>query len=173
MQKVFALALAVTAWLATAAAVPTQISDDVLSERVAAAIVRDPNFTMFDDVEIDVENRVVTLHGRVTQTHKRDALAKTAAQDDGVRSVVNEIGVLPLSPADQELRVRIARAIYNDPAFWRYAQMANRPIHIIVENGRVTLTGVVQSEVERALANSLAQVGGSFGVNNRLRLDRR
>jgi hyperosmotically inducible protein len=65
----------------------------------------------------------------------------------------------------------VARAIYNHPAFWRYAQMTNPPIHIIVEGGRITLTGVVDSEVDRMLANSLAQVGGSFGVTNHLKLD--
>jgi osmotically-inducible protein OsmY len=73
---------------------------------------------------------------------------------------------------DQRLRVVIANAIYNHQAFWRYAELANPPIHIIVENQRVTLTGMVDSNVDRMLAYSLAQVGGNLGVENKLRVGR-
>ncbi len=70
--------------------------------------------------------------------------------------VVNHVKVLPVSQFDDQLRYRIARAIYGNSNFWNYAIMANPPIHIVVEHGRVTLTGVVQSEVDRMLARSLA-----------------
>ena len=89
-----------------------------------------------------------------------------------MRSLTNEIGVLPLNPMDQRLRNAIANAIYNHPSFWRYAEQANPPIHIIVENQRITLTGVVDSQVDRMLAFSLAQVGSNFGVENKLRVGR-
>jgi osmotically-inducible protein OsmY len=49
--------------------------------------------------------------------------------------------------------------------------MANPPIHIIVERGRVTLTGVVNSNVERMLARSLATGWGELSVTNELRTD--
>jgi hyperosmotically inducible protein len=72
--------------------------------------------------------------------------------------------VLPVSQFDDELRYRIARSIYNNSNFWNYAIMANPPIHIVVEHGRVTLTGVVQSNVDRMLARSLAtQFGALLG----------
>jgi hyperosmotically inducible protein len=67
----------------------------------------------------------------------------------------------------------VARAIYSHPMFWVYAQMPVPPIHIIVEHGRITLTGAADSEVQRSLATSLAQVSGSFGVTNRIKVDRR
>jgi hypothetical protein len=67
----------------------------------------------------------------------------------------------------------VARAIYDHPMFWIYAQMPVPPIHIIVERGQITLTGSAETEVQRALAGSLAQVGGNFGVTNRIRVDRR
>ena len=79
--------------------------------------------------------------------------------------------MLPVSFFDDELRFRIARAIYGNPTFWHYAAMANPPIHIVVENGHVTLTGVVNSNVERALARSLATGFGSFSVTNDLKTD--
>ena len=91
---------------------------------------------------------------------------------DGVRSLTNEIQVLPLSRFDDELRVRVAQAIYNHPAFWQYASMATPPIHIIVENGHITLTGRVNSQVEKSLAFAVAHVPGSFDVRNDLKIDR-
>jgi hyperosmotically inducible protein len=85
--------------------------------------------------------------------------------------VNNQIGVLPVSPFDDDLRYRIARAIYGHSNFWQYAAMANPPIHIVVEQGRVTLTGVVNSNVERMLARSLATTFGAFSVKNELKTD--
>jgi osmotically-inducible protein OsmY len=173
MRKVLPFAVALLSVLASPARAAAQISDADLGQRIVDAIVRYPQFSIFDDVEIGVENRAVTLTGRVTMPVKRDEIAARVAKVDGVRSVSNQIGVLPVSQTDADLRVRVARAIYNHPAFWQYAQMANPPIHIVVERGRITLTGVVNSDVDRMLAYSLAQVGGSFGVTNRLKIDRR
>jgi hyperosmotically inducible protein len=161
------------AMLATPAVGRAQISDTDLGERVADSIQRYPQFSIFDDVNIFVSDRAVRLTGRVTAPTKRDEIAKRVAKIDGVRSLVNEIQVLPVSPFDAELRVRIAQIIYNHPAFWRYAQMAQPPIHIIVENGHVTLTGRVDSQLERSLAYSLAaQVPRAFEVRNELKIDR-
>jgi osmotically-inducible protein OsmY len=88
-----------------------------------------------------------------------------------VKEVSNRIGVLPASSWDNELRYRIARAIYGNSNFWNYATMPNPPIHIIVERGRVTLTGVVQSDVDRMLARSLATNFDAFSVTNELKTD--
>jgi hyperosmotically inducible protein len=93
------------------------------------------------------------------------------AKIDGVRSVRNEIADLPVSQFDDELRYRIARAIYGNSNFWNYAIMPNPPIHIIVEHGRVTLTGVVGSDVDRMLARSLASQFGAFSVKMDLKTD--
>ena len=81
--------------------------------------------------------------------------------------------MLPVSPYDDELRSRIARAIYGNTAFWNYAAMPNPPIHIVVQNGHVTLTGVVQNNVDRMLARSLATTFGAFTVKNDSRRMRR
>ena len=83
----------------------------------------------------------------------------------------NVITDLPVSQFDDELRYRIARSIYGNSNFWNYAIMANPPIHIVVERGRVTLTGVVQSNVDRMLAQSLATQFGAFSVTNALKTD--
>ena len=91
------------------------------------------------------------------------------ARVDGVTQVHDQITVLPVSGFDDALRVRIARAIYGNSNFWNYAIMPTPPIHIIVEHGRVTLTGVVQSDVDRALARSLATNFDALSVKNDLK----
>jgi hyperosmotically inducible protein len=128
-------------------------------------------FTIFDDVRASVDEGVVTLTGKVTMPYKRDDIEQRIARVDGVRQVVNRIDVLPVSIFDDELRHQIARKIYSNPSFWHYAAMANPPIHIVVDRGRVTLTGVVMSEVEKMLARSIATGSGAFSVTNELRTE--
>ena len=143
-----------------------------IADDVGRAINTHPQLTIFDDVTAQVENCRVTLTGKVTAEHKKQDLARLVARLDGVREARNLIDVLPPSRFDDELRYRAARAIYSNPAFWSYASMPRPPIHIIVERGRVTLTGIVASDVERALARSLATGIGEVSVTNELRTDR-
>lgn len=142
-----------------------------LAEEIAHQVNTYARFTIFDDVSGRVENGLVTLTGKVTMPFKRDDIGRRVAAIDGVREVDNRIEVLSVSPFDDDLRYRIARAIYRNPAFWNYAASANPPIHIIVDRGRVTLTGVVNSHVERMLARSLATGWGELSVTNELRTD--
>jgi osmotically-inducible protein OsmY len=127
--------------------------------------------TIFDSITADVDNGKVVLGGWVTMPFKRDDIEKRARKVLGVNSVDNKIGVLPVSQFDDELRFRIARAIYGNSSFWQYAAMANPPIRIVVNHGRVSLEGVVQSNVERMLARSLASGFGAFEVKNQLKTD--
>jgi osmotically-inducible protein OsmY len=128
-------------------------------------------FTIFDDVDAQVDKGVVTLTGKVTMPYKRNDIERRIAKIEGVSEVHNKIEVLPVSSYDDQLRFRIARAIYGNSTFWRYASMANPPIHIVVNRGHVRLTGVVNSEVERMLARSLATQFGAFSVTNDLKTD--
>jgi len=141
------------------------------ADDISRAVNRYSRFTIFDDINARIENGLVTLSGKVTMPYKKDDIGKIVAKVDGVREVQNNIGVLPVSTFDENLRYRIARAIYGNPSFWNYATMANPPIHIIVENGHVRLTGVVNSNVERMLARSLATGFGELSVVNELKTD--
>jgi hyperosmotically inducible periplasmic protein len=170
MRTALVIALVATSVPCAASA---QVSDTALAERVTRTVQAFGNFGIFDDVNVEVSNRAVTLTGRVTTPAKRDAIGDRVGKIDGLRGLTNDIQVLPSSPLDTRLRAAAAQAIYGHSAFWRYASMANPPIHIIVENGRITLTGCVSSEVEKTLAYALAQVEGSFGVKNELRIDKR
>ena len=158
--------------LATPVSAETTVRKDLQVLRDVSREVRQySRFTVFDDVSAAIDNGVVTLMGKVTMPFKKDEIAARVARVEGVTEVRNELGVLPVSPFDDELRYRIARAIYGNAAFWHYAAMANPPIHIVVEHGRVTLTGVVNSNVERMLARSLATTFGAFSVKNDLKTD--
>ena len=145
--------------------------DFQIAKDIATSVQRYTQFTIFDDIGANVKDGVVTLTGKVTMPFKRDDLEKRVAKIDGVRTVSDQIAVLPVSQFDDELRYRIARSIYNNSNFWNYAIMPNPPIHIVVEHGRVTLTGVVQSEVDRMLARSLATQFGALSVTNALKTD--
>jgi hyperosmotically inducible protein len=138
---------------------------------VCAAVASSPHFTIFDDVSSDVRDGIVTLTGKVTMEHKREEIGRRVAAVPGVRHVLNDIVLLPASTSDDELRQEISRAIYGNSSFWSYAVMSNPPIHIIVERGRVTLTGVVQSEVDRRRAQVLATQMGVLLLTNNLKTD--
>ena len=146
--------------------------DDRLARDIGASVRNYSRFTIFDHVSGRVDDGVVVLTGKVTMPFKKEDIERRVARIDGVREVKSEISVLPVSSYDDELRFRVSRAIYRHPAFRHYASMAHPPIHIVVEHGRVTLTGVVHSEVERMLARSVATGLGELSVTNELRTDR-
>jgi hyperosmotically inducible protein len=160
------------ATLAVPAAAPAQSPRRSLADQAADAVRSYVHFTIFDEVTIGDSRGVITLGGHVTKPFKRDVIAARVAAIDGVLRVVNDIRVLPVSGADAALRRAIASAIYGHPTFWPYAAMARPPIHIVVEHGRVRLTGLVTSEVERRLAYALAQVDGASSISNELRVGR-
>lgn len=172
MLKKLLLFMTALALSATTAFADTTVRKDLqVFNDIATSVNRYTQFTIFDDVNASVRDGVVTLTGRVTMPYKRNDIAKRVAKVDGVRDVRDEIKVLPVSQFDDELRYRIARSIYGNSSFWNYAAMPNPPIHIIVENSRVTLTGVVNSEVERMLARTLATQFGALSVTNNLKTD--
>jgi hyperosmotically inducible periplasmic protein len=167
-------ALVFVGFLTGAPALAQGVDPDVdhrIFKDAASRVTTYTRFTIFDDVRASVDAGVVTLTGKVTMPYKRNDIERRIARVDGVRQVVNRIDVLPVSIFDDELRHRIARQIYSNPSFWHYAAMANPPIHIVVDRGRVTLTGVVMSEVEKMLARSIATGSGAFSVTNELRTE--
>jgi osmotically-inducible protein OsmY len=156
---------------ASATAFAQDRRDVRLADEIGRALTGYTKLTIFDDVNAQVENGAVLLTGKVTMPFKKTDIEKRVGKIDGVRSLRNDIGVLPVSQFDDELRYRVARAIYGNPSFWNYAAMANPPIHIVVEGGHVTLAGVVNSNVERMLARSLATGQGELSVTNALKTD--
>jgi hyperosmotically inducible protein len=124
-----------------------------------------PYYTIFDDLAFSVDGGIVTLLGSVTNPVRKSDAGNVVKRVEGVTQMINNIKVLPLSPMDWQIRRAEFRAIYGDPQIGdRYGQQALPPIHIIVENGHVTLEGVVATKMDKNLINMRAnQVPGVFG----------
>jgi hyperosmotically inducible periplasmic protein len=130
-----------------------------------------PYYSIFDDLQYRVDGSTVTLGGKVITTGlKRDA--ETAVKSvEGVTNVVNNIQELPPFPDDQRIRLAVARRIFSYGNLSRYSWEAAPTIHIIVQGGRVTLEGVVDTQADKDAAGIQANgVPGTFAVTNNLQV---
>ena len=158
--------------LALSAPAAAADSDNLqLFRAVQKQVLHYTHFTIFDNVNVQVDNGAVTLTGKVTMPYKRGDIERRVRQVPGVQQVENRLDVLPVSRFDDDLRVGIAQAIYSNPAFRALASTVNPPIHIIVEHGHVTLDGVVLNEIDRAIARSIVSSFPAFSFNNRLKTE--
>lgn len=123
----------------------------------------------FNSFNVDVKNGVVTLSGNArTATDAASALA-IVENTPGVKDVIDNIEIAPASIMDDQLRVRVARALYGDPVLSKYAMDPQHPIRIIVQNGHVMLEGMVLNDMDRNVAGIRANsVSGVFDVKNNL-----
>ena len=165
------LALAGLAGASTPAAGPN--TDAAIAAKAIHEIRMYSRYTIWDNVNLQVNCGSIALTGQVSQPFKKQDLQRIVQSVPGVTSVTNQLEVLPLSPFDNSIRMRVARAIYSSPSFTRYGMQANPPIHIIVNNGHVSLEGVVANEFDKNLAGMRASEAGlSFGqVRNNLRVE--
>jgi len=132
-------------------------SDDAVAQEVARQVRRYVLYSVFDDVSVGVQAGQVTLTGEVTAGYKANDIVRIASRVRGVQAVRGEIKTLPASLFDDQLRAAIASRLYGDPVFERYALQVPPPIHIVVENGHVTLTGAVGLELERIKAGFIVR----------------
>jgi osmotically-inducible protein OsmY len=127
---------------------------------------------VFDNLEVVTKNGEVTIRGKVRNAYLYDNAEEAAMEVAGVRQINNEIEVLAPSSADDRLRLQIYRTLRNDDRLFYYFLGARPSINIIVQSGRVTLNGYVDSEVDRVLAGSLVrQRFGVLSVDNQLKVD--
>jgi hyperosmotically inducible periplasmic protein len=123
----------------------------------------------FNYVAVDVKDGVVTLSGDTMWDVPKDMALDIVGRTQGVKDVVNEVNVLPVSNFDDSIRLRTARAIYRDSVLSRYASDPADPIRIVVDNGHVTLYGTVENTMDKNIAGIRASsVPGSFSVENKL-----
>src|SRR6267143_5179210 len=142
---------------------------DRLVKEVRHELVMLPYYNVFDNLSFKVDGSTVTLMGQVTRPTLKSDAERVVKSIEGVDRVINNIQVLPLSPNDDRIRMAVYRAIYSQPALQRYGMQAVPPIHISVNNGNVTLEGVVASEGDKNIANIQANgVSGVFSVKNNL-----
>lgn len=145
-----------------------------LVQEIRHQLVMLPYYTIFDDLGFRVQGSTVNLVGAVTNPVLKSDAGNVVKSVEGVTQVNNEIKVLPLSPMDQQIRRAMFRTIYGDPQIGdRYGHQALPSIHIIVENGHVTLEGVVANQMDKNLINIRANsVPNVFSVTNNLQVEK-
>lgn len=124
---------------------------------------------VFNNFELGVSNGVVTISGEArTPTDAASALS-IVENTPGVKAVVDDVKILPTSFMDDETRIRVARAVYGQSSLQRYAMDPQAPIRIVVDNGHVTLYGVVDNAMDKQIAEMKAnQVPNVFSVTDKL-----
>ena len=143
-----------------------------LEREVRRELVTLPFYNLFDHFAFRLDGYTVTLMGKVSRPTLKSDAENVVKRIEGVEKVVNQIEVLPLSAHDDELRLGLYWAIYGHSALQTLAIRAIPPIHIIVENGNVTLEGVVANEMQKNIAGVQANgVSGVFSVINNLRVE--
>jgi hyperosmotically inducible protein len=151
-----------------------KVEDAELRDKLAKALSYDRvgyGTTAFNSLSIGVHDGVVTLGGTVYGPPDKASALSLVANTPGVKDIVDNIDVAPVSPMDDRLRVELARVIYGTPQLQKYALDPAKPIRITVVNGNVTLTGVVDSKMDHDVAGIRANtVPGIFKVDNQLQI---
>ncbi len=161
------------------------------AEEINNAITGITDYDVFDWISFDIQGSTVILNGYASRPILKKEAQKVVAEVPGVKNVMNDIKVLPLSTFDDQLRTQLYFRIYGYEPLSRYnpnwgtplfnsaarriSGLTNdpppgpHPIHIIVDNGHVILKGVVQNEGDRILAGTQAKTTpGVFSVDNQL-----
>ena len=149
-----------------------EVADEELQNKLVEKVQYDRvgyGTTAFNAISVSVRNGVVTLGGHAYGPTDKDSAISLATHMRGVQDVIDEVEVDPVSPMDDRIRIQVARSIYGHPALNKYAIDPGKPIRISVQNGNVTLFGVVDSQMDKDVANIRANsVPGIFKVTNQL-----
>jgi len=151
------------------------VPDAQLEQKLATKLrfVRVGYDSTFDYFALGVKDGVVTVEGQDrTGVGRNEAMAEIANMP-GVKDVIDNVKLEPVSPFDDGIRLRTLRAIYRDPVLSKYSLDPARPIRIVVVNGHVTLYGAVDSTMDKNIAGLRANgVSGAFSVENKLVVDK-
>jgi hyperosmotically inducible protein len=186
MKRTLLLVLTLTVLLSQAGLASPNPQEDnrrsgALSQKGIDRIIREvhhelvtlPFYGVFDNLAYKVDpDGTVTLLGQVVLPTLKSDAGNVVKRIEGVEKVVNNLEVLPASPADDRIRRATYRAIYGNEVLSQYQLRAVPPIHIIVKNGHVTLEGTVARQMEKQIAGVQANsVPGVFSVTNNLRVE--
>jgi hyperosmotically inducible protein len=172
-RKLSILFAALLALTILASAQDSAKSQERIVREVRHELLMLPYFGVFDYIAFKVDGSTVTLLGQVVRPTLKSDSENVVKRIEGVEKVDNQIEILPPSSMDDRLRIALFRAIYQDPALQKYELGVQKPIRIIVKNGRITLEGVVDSDADKNLANIRANsVPGIFAVTNNLQVSK-
>ena len=150
---------------------PSAKAEERITKEVRHELLMLPYFGVFDYIAYKVNGYNVTLLGQVVRPTLKSDAENVVKRIEGVEKVDNQIEVLPPSPMDDRLRLRLFRSIYQYPPLQKYELGVQKPIRIIVKSGHVTLEGVVDSDADKNVAGLRANgVSGTFSVTNNLQV---
>jgi len=152
---------------------PSARAQERITREVRHELLMLPYFGVFDYIAYKVDGYTVTLLGQVVRPTLKSDAENVVKRIEGVEKVDNQIEVLPPSPMDDRLRLKLFNAIYRYAPLQKYELGVQKPIRIIVKNGRATLEGVVDSEADKNLVGIRANsVSGIFSVTNNLQVQK-
>src|SRR5579872_575627 len=173
-------AIFLTLETAGGAAAQSSGTEQRIQERIVLEVRHEllmiPQVTIFDNLAYRVDGSTVTLMGEVRSEEGviKDEAASAVKHIEGVEKINNQIEILPPSPLDNQIRFRVARAIFREPMLFQYSIQSVPPIHIIVKGSRVDLEGVVRTENDKNIAGLRANgVPGVFSVQNNLQVEKK
>ena len=148
-----------------------RVDDERLERALREQLGSDPHYTIYDEVRLSVARGRVVLTGRLAPAGNPGAIEETLSKVPGVVSIENRIRVLPYASDDEKVREAVAITVYEALGQQR---LARSRLHIVVVDGRVTLSGTVPDEDSRAAAEEAArQVEGAASVENLVTFDER
>lgn len=149
------------------------IPDQVLWTKLTDKLSYDRVFygNAFNAITVTVQNGAVTLGGHALSFFSRDSALALVDYYPGVKDVTDQIEVDPVSSFDNRIRMEVYRAVYGYPSLNRYAINPAKPIRISVQNGHVSLYGIVDTQGDKDMAFLRAgTVPGVFDVKNFLQV---
>jgi len=172
--RLFSTLFSLLAVVMPAVAQPQQASakeQERITREVRHELLMLPYFGVFDFIAYKVDGYNVTLLGQVVRPSLKSDAENAIKHIEGVEKIDNQIEVLPPSPMDDRLRLKLYHAIYGYAPLEKYALGVQKPIRIIVKSGHVTLEGVVDSDADKNFAGIRANgVSGIFSVQNNLQV---
>jgi hyperosmotically inducible periplasmic protein len=173
-KRIFMIIAAAFIIAGTTAFAAPQDEDRATIKEIRKKLVTLPYYGVFDNLAYKLEGDTVILYGQTVRPSTRKDAERRVRRIEGVERVINKIEVLPFSRFDDRIRVGAFRAIFRSGSLYRYARGTNPSIHIIVNNGHLTLEGVVASQADSRLAYIAARgVSDVFSVTNNLRIEDR
>ncbi|MBI2685747.1 MAG: BON domain-containing protein [Acidobacteria bacterium] len=187
----YVLALSLAGVLPAQSSAPNEQAVVRMARSIQREILSLPEYGVFDSLRFSFKGDTVTLRGYASRPILKSSAQKVTERVEGVTKVDNQIEVLPLSPADDSIRLRAYAAIYGHPALSRFnpnrgvprfmsrisamtgitndPPPGNHPVHIVVKNGNIILEGVLPTAMDRTIAELQANgVSGAFSVTNNI-----
>lgn len=151
-----------------------EVSDQQLFDKLSKGLTYDrqgyPSYP-FNSMTLQVHNGVVRVGGVVVEPVDKDSAIGLITYTKGVTGLVDALQVAPLSPMDWGIRRAEYQAVYGASVSTKYAINPGKPIRIVVENGHVILTGVVDNVGDKQIIFQRANaVPGVFSVTNDLQV---